>query len=401
MISLILQMRNTLIFGSGVTLRRLVFALLGLIASPVVAQVSTVQDCLGAVAVCQGYFEQEQAFSGTGNFPNEINPLVSCLLSGERNDVWYLITVQSAGNLSFTITPNNYDPLNPNPNGDDYDWALFNLTLNDCHEIFSNGSLEASCNYDMQRGPTGANGLPGDQNESTLLVADGELYVLNICNFSASQSGYVLDFTASTAGVYDTEKPFMTEVLPIACRDTVMVVRFSEYILCNTIDASDFQFVGPDGVHPVISVSSDHCAGGGHHDRLFAFATDRIFSDGDYVLNLIGAVEDLCLNISLPGVLTFTVSGNNLPPLVATVNSACLGATLQFNATSYETASYQWTGPGGFTSQLQAPVILNVTAAANGTYQLTATLPNGCLLADSVDVVIQGVPTGQKLIFHD
>src|SRR5574337_507039 len=103
------------------------------------AQVPTNQDCLDAIPICQNVYSTTVSYSGEGNYPNEINNSSSCLGSGELNDVWYTFTVQQSGNLNFTITPNN--------SADDYDWAVYNLTNNNCSDIFTNPALEVSCNY--------------------------------------------------------------------------------------------------------------------------------------------------------------------------------------------------------------------------------------------------------------
>lgn len=64
--------------------------------------------------------------------------------------------------------------------------------------------------------------------------------------------------------------------------------------------------------------------------------------------------------------------------IAATTNaSACQGSTINLTATGPAGASYVWTGPNGFTSSLQNPTITNATAAATGTYTVTATLPTG------------------------
>jgi len=73
--------------------------------------IPTVQDCDGAIPVSQNIYTEINAYSGTGNVSNEI-PSTSCLYS-ERNDVWYTFTVQTTGDLSFDITPNDLS--------DDYD----------------------------------------------------------------------------------------------------------------------------------------------------------------------------------------------------------------------------------------------------------------------------------------
>jgi len=63
------------------------------------------------------------------------------------------------------------------------------------------------------------------------------------------------------------------------------------------------------------------------------------------------------------------VAGNNGP--------VCQGTTLNLTATYIAGATYQWTGPNGFSSTDQNPVINNVSGFANGTYTVTAT-KNGC-----------------------
>ena len=63
---------------------------------------SSVQDCVGAIAVCQNIYVQNSSFSGEGNFPNEITG--GCLIEGEVNDVWYIVQVSSPGNLNFIIS---------------------------------------------------------------------------------------------------------------------------------------------------------------------------------------------------------------------------------------------------------------------------------------------------------
>ena len=63
------------------------------------------------------------------------------------------------------------------------------------------------------------------------------------------------------------------------------------------------------------------------------------------------------------------VPGNNGP--------ICGGQTLNLTATSILGATYQWTGPNGFSSNQQNSSISNATASASGSYSVQATL-NGC-----------------------
>jgi gliding motility-associated-like protein len=85
-------------------------------------------------------------------------------------------------------------------------------------------------------------------------------------------------------------------------------------------------------------------------------------------------------------------------PVVGSNAPICSGNTLLLNATSADLSSYSWTGPNGFISALQNPVIPLVTTPATGLYTISATLfypgiPGGCI-SDSATlaVVIDSTP---------
>jgi len=82
------------------------------------------------------------------------------------------------------------------------------------------------------------------------------------------------------------------------------------------------------------------------------------------------------------------------PPMVPTAGNngpLCTGQTLTLTAAPVSGATYAWTGPNSFTSSLQNPTISNVTAAAAGTYTVTATV-NGCSTAASTGVTVNARP---------
>ncbi len=64
-------------------------------------------------------------------------------------------------------------------------------------------------------------------------------------------------------------------------------------------------------------------------------------------------------------------------PLASNNGPICAGHTLQLAASPISGATYNWTGPNSFTSNLQNPTILAATSAAAGTYSVTATV-GGC-----------------------
>lgn len=278
----------------------------------------TDQDCLGAIPLCFDTYSQSVSYSGTGNYPNEITTSGSCpsncLLSGERNDVWYTFTTQTSGVVAFLISPNN--------SSDDYDWAVYNLTNNDCADIYSNSSIMVSCNYSGDSGNTGPNGgsssscgsaSAGAYNQ-TISVSSGQTYVVNVSNYSSTQNGYSINFGGSTAQIIDDSNPFLQSIVyaPV-CGQSNITVQFSENILCASLDANDFTVTGPNGTYVVSNVNSPSCSAGGSYDDIFTLEMSDILVDGGTYtvqLNTANVVEDICYNQAVnAGNLTFSFTG--------------------------------------------------------------------------------------------
>lgn len=84
------------------------------------------------------------------------------------------------------------------------------------------------------------------------------------------------------------------------------------------------------------------------------------------------------------------INTTGLPTALA--NTPCEGGDLILTGGPDGMVSYSWTGPNGFTSSLQNPVITGVTQAAAGTYTLTVTTAGGSSASVTVDVVINPLP---------
>ncbi|MBK9317772.1 MAG: hypothetical protein IPM91_02300 [Bacteroidetes bacterium] len=81
------------------------------------------------------------------------------------------------------------------------------------------------------------------------------------------------------------------------------------------------------------------------------------------------------------------LSVNPLPIALANSNSpVCEGQSLTL--TSNSGTSYLWSGPNGFVSNLQNPVIINTTLSNTGIFTLVLTNNNGCADTASISVVI-------------
>ncbi|MGV3594327.1 MAG: LamG-like jellyroll fold domain-containing protein [Sediminibacterium sp.] len=88
-----------------------------------------------------------------------------------------------------------------------------------------------------------------------------------------------------------------------------------------------------------------------------------------------GIVNGTCANFVPPVV---TIGSNSL--------SVGLGGTLELSAGGG--VSYSWTGPNGFTSNQQNPVINNITANAAGLYTVTVTTASGCSVPASINIQV-------------
>ena len=115
------------------------------------------------------------------------------------------------------------------------------------------------------------------------------------------------------------------------------------------------------------------------------------------------AVGTATITYGTPGCdATVTVAVAGAPPLPVVSNSSpvCEGSTVTFTATDgFPGVTYSWTGPGGFTSALQNPVINPAGLAANGTYTVRVTTPLGCTSSASTTVVVNPNPVISILSF--
>jgi hypothetical protein len=104
---------------------------------------------------------------------------------------------------------------------------------------------------------------------------------------------------------------------------------------------------------------------------------------GDYTVTVTnnGCTATAIATINVVGAPEATVSPENI----------CVGGTMQLMA-SGGGISYTWSGPNGYSSNQQNPIIANTTTLQSGTYTVTIT-GSGCSGSPTVDVVINPKPT--------
>jgi hypothetical protein len=178
----------------------------------------------------------------------------------------------------------------------------------------------------------------------------------------------------------------MVMVFGRSCTNDYAGVRYSgRSATDSSIQASTSMRVGEA---PYVNPDSKGKNRWGDYFRAATDPTDpaKIWTIGEYAALPGNAwatyIAETAVTCSAP---TIPVTGNN-GPLVA-------GQTLQLTASSSPGASYSWSGPNGFSSSLQNPVIPNITAAAAGTYNVSASFGDCTSLGGSTTVAVAAAPT--------
>ncbi|MEM4326318.1 MAG: SBBP repeat-containing protein, partial [Candidatus Pacearchaeota archaeon] len=82
----------------------------------------------------------------------------------------------------------------------------------------------------------------------------------------------------------------------------------------------------------------------------------------------------------------------NLSVMAGSNSPVCEGGILNLSCNLGGMSVYSWSGPNGFTSAQQNPVVNNIAMSGAGWYYVTVTDGSGCSGVDSVQVVVNAVP---------
>lgn len=350
------------------------------------------QDCSNAISVCQDIYVQNESYEGFGDMQEILIQNTSCLLNGENNSVWYIFTVTGSGDLEFSIIPFA---------NDDYDFALYDLTGLSCSDILTGVAPEVRCNYSGTLGPTGlqsgftgiSEGAGGPPFSAPLPVNVGETYALVIDNFTSSDDGYTLDFTASSAQILDNVPPELANVNTSGCDESFFLeVILSEPVLCSSIDpdGTNFSLSGPDNLN-ILSASSDDCDAGGAFTSIIVLELDQyIINGGAYTLDLHGSdngtfLEDNCGNIAISDQLVFQANNIIIPDIEYEISTGCSNDTVTIiNNTEGNVTDIIWNFGNGMTSSDFAP---EITVLSGGVLNVTVEMESSdCVVQESFTV---------------
>lgn len=336
-----------------------------------VAQQPTDQDCLGAITVCQSVYTQPNSYSGTGNYPNEIPSggggcPGNCMLSGEKNDIWYIFTVNTGGDLGFTITPFN--------SGDDYDWVVYSLNEFDCEDIYSHvGQMQVSCNWSGNPGTTGATLTNGSNCQNA-----GE--DINIAYGATAQLDGTVD-GGSGNFLFDWQPEEKLEDNTVEDPTTINLTETTNYTMlvedessnCQSTDEVIVNIVGGPMSISIVADNNFVCAGapavievvpsGGNGDITVPNPKTTILNENQiYLLNVVD--DNGCIGESSEVTIQVTGSALGAQP-ISIPSKICIGqtATLISNVSGGGGGPYtiEWRTEDGSWAETGDNVLVNPT----------------------------------------
>ncbi|AEA44204.1 Ig-like domain-containing protein [Fluviicola taffensis] len=334
-------------------------------------------DCIGAIPLCSNLTVNTSAnqYENTGNVNDDNGSCYSG--TGNGGSVWYSFSPQTNGNLDFMINPTG---------STDYDFVLWDITAGCANKT------QLSCNYSATQGATGLNSsgssnsqdASGTTNNSLVAVQTTKVYALCINYYGGTNAGFTLGFhnIASTVNIVDNTPPTISSAYSSNCAaSTSFTVNFSEYIDCNTLQASDFAIPGY-----TVTIITTNCVNGKTNSVVLGVSPSM--PPGNYSMT-VNDMNDLCgnpLNQVYPINTLVTPTANAGPDRVA---CSTIGF---FGIPSY--GSVTLTGSGGTSyiwSTGQTGASVSVSPSSSTTYTLTA-ISGNCSSTDQVNVTVSASP---------
>ncbi|MFC4757499.1 PKD domain-containing protein [Solitalea agri] len=341
------------------------------------------QDCSTASFLCNKDSFTQTNVVGAG--ANNREAAGTCLdprpqEPSESNCAWYKWTAANTGTLTFTITPT--------VSNDDIDWVLYDLGVGgDCNKISAANAIRCAAGsgvtctpfYNqtgMAVGPTDLREEPGcipgqDGFVQYITMQQNHNYALLVNNFSSGNNGFTIEFGGT--GLFQGPTASINAVaLDPPCGNSQ---RYN--FTANVKDAINYKWTFGEGASPAEASTL------GPHTIIYTtpgVKTAVLQVEGDKGCNVVAYQ-------------TFTVGLKPELPVIISQNAAiCDRDTIKLEAQDIVGATYSWTGPNGFTSNLRNPRIVSQGTRSLGTYELKIA-KFGCESEASTVVIDHIIPT--------
>jgi gliding motility-associated-like protein len=249
--------------------------------------------------------------------------------------------------------------------------------------------------------PEAANSVTATDNEicageSTTISASGPSSDVNYTVYTQASGGTSAGTTPLAVTPSETTTYYIETVNNLD-PNCVSITRTPITITVNPAPTANASSNSPICIGQDLNLTSDAVVGGTYSwTGPNGFTSDQqnptinsaqIINGGTYSLTII---QNGCPS----NVSTIDVTISDVPVAVATSSSpVCEGGSLQLNAEEVIGGTYSWTGPNGFTSDQQNPVISPVSSVNSGTYSLTISVGSCTSNTSTADVVINANPT--------
>ena len=320
--------------------------------------------------------------------PGKVRLTANPLPAGSYTYLWstgattQVIDVDIAGSYTVTVT---------NTNG-----CKATNSISIATELAVNGNFEA--------GNVGfTSGYTYDPSANGLFAPEGKYAVNNSPNFNHNNF-WGTDHTTASGRMMIVNGI----VGPTVWQQTVAVLPnttyyFSAWALSmnNAAPFAQLQFSvngSPIGVSAVLIAGVNNNASNTNWQRFYGtWNSGALTSATCSILDLQGALggndfalDDISISTLSPAVFSA------IPSVLGGGTVVCEGSNLQLSANLQGGSSpytFTWTGPGGFTSNVQNPVIPNATVANSGTYSLSVIDFYGCVINSSRNITISAPPS--------
>jgi gliding motility-associated-like protein len=233
--------------------------------------------------------------------------------------------------------------------------------------------------------------------QSTTITASGPGTNVSYNVYDAATGGTNLGIIPLTVSP-GTTTSYYVETIDNADPTCVSTTRVSVTITVNPSPTVTPSSNSPICVGENLNVSTNAVTGG-----TYSWTGPNGFSSGAQNPTINNAVAAAGGTYSL----TVTANGCSTGPITTDVivsptptatagalsTTICSGQNIELTANMVSGGSYSWTGPNGFTSSIQNPIITGAGVNADGTYSLEITIGSCTSNTSTVDVTVNPTPT--------